>query len=66
MFWVLSVVFYRLFKGNNEDEHKYSEIIIVEQLSDGDHAVAAPPTYTYADEKADTKVAPADAPEQTK
>jgi len=55
-----------MFKGSKEEEHKYTEIIVVEEYEDGDESVAPPPTYTYADEKTDTKVAATDAPEQTK
>jgi hypothetical protein len=66
MLWVIAIVSYRLVKGPKEEAHKYSEVIVVEHYEDGGEAVAAPPTYTYADEKADNKVAAADAPEETK
>jgi hypothetical protein len=64
MFWVLTVVSYRLIRGSKEEEHKYTEVLVVEEYDANDHpASAAPPTYTYAD---DVKVASVDAPEQTK
>ncbi|GLB44992.1 hypothetical protein LshimejAT787_1900700 [Lyophyllum shimeji] len=52
MFWVLAIVSYRLIKGRREDENRYTEIFVVEEYED---APPAPPTYTYADEKADKK-----------
>lgn len=66
MLWVLTVVSYRVFRGNKEDENKYTEVLVVQEYLDSEPAVAAPPTYTYADEKSDTKVVAHDAPEQTK
>jgi hypothetical protein len=66
MFWVLSVVFYRMIRGTKEEENKYTQIIVVEEYDDAEQPSAAPPTYTFADDKVDVKVATADAPEQTK
>ncbi|KAG6914678.1 hypothetical protein DXG01_015999 [Tephrocybe rancida] len=53
MFWVLAIVVYRLIKGPN-DETKYTQILVVEEFSAPEPlSAAAPPTYTFADEKAD-------------
>jgi hypothetical protein len=65
MLWVLSVILYRTI-STREEENKYTQIIVVEEYDNDDQPAVAPPTYTYADEKVDTKVAATEAPEQTK
>lgn len=51
MFWVLAIVTYRAIRGQREEEHEYSHIIIEE--FDADALVhVPPPNYTYpVDEK---------------
>jgi len=60
MFWVLAIVTYRAVKGQREEEHEYSPVVIIEEYKDS----AAPlPAYTYpADEKVEivTTKAPAE------
>jgi len=60
MFWVLAIVTYRAVKGQREEEHEYSPVVIIEEFKDS----AAPlPAYTYpADEKVEivTTKAPAE------
>jgi len=48
MFFVLTIVAYRAFKGQREEEHEYSHIVTLEQYED-----ATPlPAYSYpVDEK---------------
>ncbi|KAF5385852.1 hypothetical protein D9615_002683 [Tricholomella constricta] len=54
MLWVLAVVSYRLAKGpREEDGHRYTEILVVEEYDDAEEVAPAPPTYTFDDEKAD-------------
>jgi len=47
MFWVLAVVTYRTFKGQHEDEHEYSPVVIIEEY---ERSTASLPAYP-ADEK---------------
>ncbi|KAG5643312.1 hypothetical protein DXG03_001196 [Asterophora parasitica] len=57
MLWVLAVVSYRFVKGPREDEqNRYTEILVVEEYDDAEEVAPAPPTYTFVDEKADKKV----------
>lgn len=60
MFFVLAVVSYRMIRGGQEVENRYTPLIIVEHVQHEDEDAPAPPTYTYADEKADAKVADAE------
>lgn len=51
MFFVLAVVVYRVIKGQRADEHEYSQITVIEDIS--------PPTYAYSvDEKVAIPVEP--------
>ncbi|KAF8968999.1 hypothetical protein BDZ97DRAFT_1797306 [Flammula alnicola] len=57
MFWVLTIVMYRVIRGGRRDEQEYSHITMIFEEYE-----PAPPTYTYpADEKvaieSETKVA---------
>jgi len=65
MFWVLTVISYRLIRGSKEEEPKYTEIIVVEDYEDAPEYTVTP-SYTYTDEKADKDQVVADAPSVTK
>ncbi|PPR00094.1 hypothetical protein CVT24_008996 [Panaeolus cyanescens] len=52
MFYVLTVLAIRSFKGHNDDEIQYAEITIIEDYDDEEHVTSPPPTYAYPiDEK---------------
>lgn len=63
MAWVLTVIFYRSIKGTEEDGGEYTQLVI-EEYADAEEIVVAPPTYTYTDEKTETKDAKPTAAEE--
>lgn len=65
MVFVLGLVMYRTLKGRRGDEHEYSQITIIEQVT----PKSAPPVYTYpVNEKVgfETVQVPTTATEETK
>jgi hypothetical protein len=50
MFWVLTVIAYRLFRGDREEDVQYIAVVC-DHYDDGEEAVVPPPPQYIIDEK---------------
>ncbi|KII92219.1 hypothetical protein PLICRDRAFT_172334 [Plicaturopsis crispa FD-325 SS-3] len=50
MIWVMAIVTYRIFRGENEEDAEYTELVFEQDAED---IVVPPPQYQYSDEKAE-------------